>query len=199
MSIPQQDVEVILVRHAPVAVPGVLAGRSDLPARLVPEDLARCRAGLPVPAALWSSPALRCRSTAEALFPGQGITQDDRLWEQDFGAWDGQPLSAMPDLGPLTLPELAAHRAPGGESFADVAARCDPAFRALAAVAEACAGPVVCVAHAGVIRAALGLVTGHVPGGLAFEIGTLSRTRFRVHGGCLAGIAQVNSVNSTGA
>jgi len=184
--------EVIVVRHAPVAVPGVLAGRSDLPARLSPDAIAACRTALPEPMALWASPAQRCLHTAEALFPATDIHTDARLWEQDFGALDGHPFAEMPDLGPMLLPDLAAHSWPDGESFAEMCARCRPALVDLARQAEALGGPVICVAHAGVARAALALALDCVPGALAFEIAPLSRTRFTVYRGALAGIVRVN-------
>lgn len=53
-------------------------------------------------------------------------------------------------------------------------------------------GAVAVVAHAGVIRAALALVLGHVPGALAFEIAPLSVTRLGVWEGRPVSIRQVN-------
>lgn len=172
-----------LIRHAPLAVPGVLAGRSDLPARLpdkagidaAREVLARLGANTE---RLVSSPAKRCVTTAEALYPGIKPETDPRLWEQDFGAWDGRPVVEMPDLGPLNRATLAARRPPGigGESFLDAAARILPAFDDLAAMA----GTVTIIAHAGTIRAALGQALGAPKAGLAFEVAPLSVTCLRV-------------------
>lgn len=183
----------ILVRHAPVAEPGLLAGRSDLPAWLPDAAaIAAARAALVAlgtdPNRLVCSPALRCRATARALFPEVDPAEDARLWEQDFGEWDGQPMGTMPDLGPQDRAALAAMRPPGGESFLDTAARILPALDA----ATARPGIVTFVVHAGTIRAALGQALGTHEAGLAFEIEPLSATRIRLFPDGGRGIAFVN-------
>ncbi len=162
--------ELSLIRHAPVTPAGRLHGRTDPAARL---DLVPGGCGLR-PARLLSSPARRCTGTAEALFRAAAVETDPRLWEQDFGRHDGSPLADLPDLGPLSAADLARHRWPGGESFADMAARVAPALSELA-------GAVAIVAHAGTIRAALALALGTVPAALAFEIAPLSLTRITRH------------------
>ncbi|WP_353474409.1 histidine phosphatase family protein [Salipiger sp. H15] len=171
--------ELILIRHAPIAEPGRLCGRTDLPARIEPDRLAALRASLPRPGLLVSSPALRCVQTAAALWPEVAATQDPLLWEQDFGAQDGLAYDQLPDLGAMEGPELARWTPPGGESFADLCARTAPALRGYGLRAAAGAAPVVLLVHAGVIRAALSQVTGALHAGLAFEIAPLSVTRLR--------------------
>lgn len=165
--------ELILIRHAPADHGGRLVGRTDVPA-LVPDDsaLAPLRAALAGRPVL-CSPAVRCQQTAQALVPGGEITLEPALWEQDFGAHDGLPFAELPDLGALPLSALAQHRAPGGESFADMAARVLPVVEA--------AGPGVIVAHAGTVRVGLGWALGEVSRGLAFEVAPLSVTRLRCH------------------
>lgn len=163
--------ELILVRHAPLADPTRLFGRTDATADLSDKDaLAALRAALPEPALLLSSPAKRCRATAAALFDRAPETDPD-LWEQDFGDWEGRAYTDLPDLGPLTDDALACHRPPGGESFRDLTAR---TARALARITGP--DPVVIVAHAGTIRAALSSALGGTPTALRFEIPTLSTT-----------------------
>jgi alpha-ribazole phosphatase len=170
--------ELLLIRHAPIAEAGRLCGRTDLPAHLPAAQTEALRALLaPVPVVL-CSPARRCTATAEALWPGRAIAPDARLWEQDFGRMDGAALADLPDLGALTPAALADHAYPGGESFADMAARVLPA---LLAAPEA--GPVAVVAHAGTVRAALGHALGCPAAGLAFEVAPLSLTRLRRHAG----------------
>jgi len=170
--------DVILIRHAPSDFAGRLAGRLDVPARLPQgEALALARDRLSVlsaPARVVSSPARRCLESATALCPGADVMHESRLWEQDFGDWEGGEYAALPDLGPLAREDLAAFRPPGGESFLDLAAR---AGAALAEIAST--GPALVFAHAGSIRAALGLALGHAPLGLAFEIAPLSATLVR--------------------
>ncbi|KRS11924.1 hypothetical protein XM53_14110 [Roseovarius atlanticus] len=168
--------ELVLIRHAPVADPGRLYGRSDVAAALDSTAVAQLKNRLTSITRVVSSPARRCRQTAEALF--ETHEQDARLWEQDFGAHDGVPFDALPDIGVLDSRALAAHRSPGGESFEDLCARVSPALIEHGRYAAA-HGPVALIVHAGVIRAALGFVTGHGPGGLAFEVAHLSITRLR--------------------
>lgn len=168
--------ELLMIRHAPVVADGRLAGRRDVAADFSAVSLAGLTAEI-VGAALVASPARRCLDTAAALCPGQTPETDPRLWEQDFGAWEGLPFADLPDLGPLTGAALAAHRPPGGESFANLCARVAPALEALAARG----GRVAVVAHAGVVRAALaramGDVAGNGAGALAFQVAPLSLTR----------------------
>ncbi len=164
--------ELILIRHAPALTGGRLCGRTDVGADLTDAaQLAAVRAALSTPARLIVSPALRCRQTAAALWPGPAAT-DARLWEQDFGDWDGLAYAGLPDLDALTAEALADHRPPRGESFADLCARARPALEEAAAT-----GPATIVAHAGIVRAALALALGSVPQALAFEVAPLSVTR----------------------
>ncbi len=180
--------ELLLIRHAPAETGGRLCGRRDVPARLDDRAaIARLAAALQGVRQVVTSPAIRCRQTAEALFPGVAPTEDARLWEQDFGAEDGMAFTDLPDLGPLPREALANRRPQGGESFADMAARVVPALEDLAG-ADA---PVAVVAHAGTVRAGLALALGSVPAALAFEVAPLSLTRIR----CLGGAFSVVCVN----
>lgn len=169
----------LLIRHARTAAAGRLAGRLDVPAELPPESAliqARLRLATlwPEPPRLLASPALRCRQTAQALLPGTTPDTEPNLQEQHFGAWEGQEITALPDLGPLNRAQLAAHRPPGGENFLDVAARAEAALRHIAARAPGT--PALIITHAGIIRAALGLALGDAPQGLAFDIAPFSAT-----------------------
>ena len=170
--------EIVLVRHAPAETGGRLCGRRDVPARLDDAGaMARLTAALGPCTHVVTSPALRCRQTAEALFSGRAIAADPRLWEQDFGAHEGLEPAALPDLGPLDRDALARYAPPGGESFSDMVARAGPVLIELADAAGD--GPVAVVAHAGTVRAGLALALGSVPAALAFEVTTLSLTRLR--------------------
>ncbi|WP_245770931.1 histidine phosphatase family protein [Natronohydrobacter thiooxidans] len=176
-----------IIRHAPALHGGALAGRRDVAADLGDGvRLAALRAVLGDGARVVTSPALRCLQTAEALFPGVARRQDARLWEQDFGAWEGMGFDALPDLGPMSRAELAAHCPPGGESFDRLCARVWPALHEIAA-----SGDAVIVAHAGVIRAGLALVLDSPAQGLAFEVAPLSLTELQQIG-ALWSVACVN-------
>ncbi|MGC4106885.1 MAG: alpha-ribazole phosphatase [Thermomicrobiales bacterium] len=145
----------ILVRHTPVAnAAGLCYGRADLDlADSFGADAAAVRATLPPgPWAVVSSPARRCRRLAETL--GPVVTLDPRLAEADFGAWDGRAWDDLPRAEvDRWCDDFVTVRPPGGESFADVAARAE------AFVADMTRrhphGTVLAVTHAGVIRALL--------------------------------------------
>lgn len=178
--------ELILIRHAPARTEGRLCGRTDVAADLsdAAAIAALARAVGPVDR-IRVSPARRCQATAAALWPERDITPDPALWEQDFGAWEGMAYAEIPDLGPLSRAALAAHRPPGGESFADLTARVAPALRAIPA------GRTALVVHAGTIRAALALALSNPADALGFEILPLSVTQIARQ----AGTWSVGAVN----
>lgn len=172
----RKDTGLWLIRHAPALGGGRLSGRRDVAADCSdPAAFAVLRARLPEGAHRLRSPALRCVQSAEALWPGPWA-EEARLWEQDFGAWEGQAFADLPDLGPLGRADLAAHRPPQGESFLDLCARCAPVFDELGNLG----GEVVVLAHAGTIRAALAFALGVTAPALAFDIAPLSLTRIRL-------------------
>ena len=173
----------LLIRHAPSDANGRLCGRVDVPARIDGEPgIAALRALLSGVERRVSSPARRCRETAAAIWPdGPAAELDARLWEQDFGEWDGKCYADIPDLGALPAEQLAAHRPPGGESFDDLVRRAAPALWEMAEGHRD--APVAIVAHAGTIRAVLALALGANGPALAFEIATLSVTHLRLLSG----------------
>ncbi|SMX34876.1 histidine phosphatase family protein [Actibacterium lipolyticum] len=170
--------ELVLIRHAPVQSNGLLYGRTDLPADCSDGvKISWLRDALGTPDTVICSPAQRCLQTAEAIWPGQGAAAQTKpaLWEQDFGAWEGIAYADLPDLGTLALADLAAHRPPNGESFADLCARIAPEIAQIGA--DHCGQRVAVVAHAGTIRATLALAMGTVPAALSFEVAPLSITK----------------------
>lgn len=188
--------ELLLIRHAPSLDLTRLAGRRDVSA-----DCSDARALAAVSAAIGPvnhvaiSPARRCVETAAALWPDRDAPESDpRLWEQDFGAWEGLPYAELPDLGPLSLRDLALHRPSGGESFVDLCGRAQPALGALARRG----GRIAVVAHAGTVRAALALALGCEAPALAFQIAPLSVTRLFVTNGAQWSIGAVNWTPSAG-
>jgi alpha-ribazole phosphatase len=166
--------ELLLIRHAPALNEGRLAGRRDVPADLSDGQALTALRGVlgPVDRVI-ASPALRCRQTAQALWPNAEAAEDPRLWEQDFGAWEGLPFADIPDQGALPPGELALLAPRGGESFADLCARAAPALAQIASIP----GRSAIVAHAGTIRAALAMALGTIGPALAFSIDPLSITR----------------------
>lgn len=183
-----RNCELVLIRHAPADTGGRLCGRTDVDAILPgPDVLARIAQAVGAVDHLAVSPARRCRQTAAALFPGLTPCPDPRLWEQDFGAWEGLALASLPDLGPMSPEALVHHCPPRGESFADLCARMSPAFTDLSG------GRVAVVAHAGTVRAALALALGGPAAALACEVAPLSHSMVRLFPGGAA-VAYVNRV-----
>ena len=180
--------ELVLIRHAPALAGGRLCGRTDVGADTSDAGALATVARLAGEAdRLVTSPALRCRQTAGALWPGRQVAIEAALWEQDFGDWDGMALARLPDLGPLSRAELAQHRPPNGESFADLIARVTPALLAMPT------GRTAIVAHAGTIRAALTLALSDPADALGFEIAPLSVTELTRHGAAWS-VGAVNRV-----
>lgn len=177
--------ELIIIRHGATDSPGTLNGRTDVGLAAVPAPLA-----LEI-GALWVSPARRARDTSQGLFPGVKAVVDDRLWEQDFGRWDGAAYADLPDIGTLSLAELAAFKGAGGESFHDMAARVRPALLEAAEQAMGQDRAVAVVAHAGVVRVALAMAMGVEAPALAFQIAYLGSTRLT----CYPGGFAVTAVN----
>ena len=163
-----------------------MAGQRDVDADFSDtEAMDRLRARLGEVDRLIISPAKRCQQTARALLPNMTGKTDSRLWEQNFGAWEGIAFRDLPDLGALTTAQIAAHRPPNGESFDDLCARATPALLGHS-------GRIALVVHAGIIRAALGMALGRMDTGLAFQIAPLSLTKILVLGDGQFAISWVN-------
>ncbi|MBN3728627.1 alpha-ribazole phosphatase [Burkholderia sp. Ac-20379] len=153
--------DVVLIRHpAPAVEAGVCYGASDVPlagdaAREARAIVARVDAlGLARPSAIDSSPLVRCASVARDIGAAMrcDVRVDARLREIDFGAWE---MRSWDEIGRDALDrwqaDLMGAREHGGESAAQLMARVAPlgaAWRESAAQ-----GSVVCVTHAGVMRA----------------------------------------------
>lgn len=188
--------ELLMIRHAPSLDRGRLAGRNDVEADCSDaRALAACCCAIGRIDRVVVSPARRCAETAAALWPTLEAPEfDPRLWEQNFGAWEGLLYTDLPALGRLSPRDLALHRPPGGESFVDLCARTQPALASLAQRP----GRIAIVAHAGTVRAALALALGLEAPALAFKIAPLSVTRFHVTNGADWAIDAVNwTANST--
>ncbi|MEM9321104.1 MAG: histidine phosphatase family protein [Pseudomonadota bacterium] len=177
--------ELIVIRHGMTVSPDRLNGRTDVALAEPPNPVVL------VPTALWASPAIRAQDTATGLFPGVELRADERLWEQDFGAIDGTPFRDLPDIGVLSKADLADLRAKGGENFHDMVARAEPALREAAMLARGADGPVVLVAHAGIVRVALAMAMGNAAAALSFQISYLGATRLT----CYASGFAVTAVN----
>ena len=140
----------LLVRHAPTRATRATAFPADEPldesARAAAAGLA---AALPQRCEVLSSPAVRCRQTAEAA--GLHARADAVLAECDFGRWAGRRLAEVErDSARAWMldPDAAPH---GGESLTTFAAR----VAAWLDVQARLEGAAAAITHGGVIKAAV--------------------------------------------
>ncbi len=165
---------VLLARHGETAFNAEhrFQGQLDVPlnetgraqAAALAERVAAERSDL---AALWASPLVRARETAEIVGARIGLEPrlDPRFMELHVGAWQGRLYAdvraADPDGFAAWLDAGWAFRAPGGESIAE------QRDRVVAALADVRAGavPALVVCHGGVMRAALAAAAGTGPQG----------------------------------
>jgi broad specificity phosphatase PhoE len=160
-----------LMRHGRTGPPGVLLGQADPP--LSPSGEAEVLAWRPFFSlhpldAVWTSPLLRARRTAE-LLQGPGIPSPvtvDAFREISLGAWEGLNSQQARALDPRiweargTDPSQAP---PGGESFMELSRRAIPAFTALGRRIRAMKAALL-VAHQAVNRILLADILGLGPG-----------------------------------
>ncbi len=163
--------DVWLARHPPVDARGLCYGRADVPlagsVESAVEQLHGTLAGTPL-LAVWSSPSSRCARVAKALAAtcGAELHIDARLFEIDFGDWEGRPWSSVErDDGAAYARWMNdwKHAAPpNGETIATLTARVEAwlaDLRASVARRDGIGSPAV-IAHAGVIRALRVLIDG---------------------------------------
>ena len=172
----QQNLKILLVRHAPVDPPGYLYGSTDADVQKVSSDvsksiysrLANCQA-------IFSSPALRRIKTYQAVFLKKSVpVKIKEFWEQDFGDWEGLTYSSIPDQGELSGKDLVEFTPPNGESFLELCHRTQPPL--LKIISERKIGEIAIFTHAGVIRSFLALALGSKEVALKFSIDNLSIT-----------------------
>jgi broad specificity phosphatase PhoE len=141
----------LLVRHAPTAATRAGAFPVDEP---LDDDgfaaAAQLAGALPPRCEALTSPALRCRQTADAagLRPA---AVEPALGECDFGAWAGRSLADVEEPAAVAWMTDPAARPHGGESLAAFAARVGGWLDGQAQLD----GRAVAVTHAGVVRAVL--------------------------------------------
>jgi ribonuclease H / adenosylcobalamin/alpha-ribazole phosphatase len=162
--------EILLARHGQTAdnAGGRILGRRDPPLTALGEEQAAQLAAAVRDAgvrALWTSPLVRARRTAEVAGAALGLEPVilPELVESARGRWEGRTVAEIaretPELFAAFVAGDPSFAFPGGESLSEQVAR---TARALGVVA---AGPLpaLVVAHAGTIRAALALCGRAVP------------------------------------
>lgn len=158
---PEQPVDVYLARHGQTAynLEGRFQGQQNVPlddtGRAQALELAE-RAAAYGFRALWCSPLLRARETADAVAARIGLepVEDARLMETDSGDWTNLGFADVRAREPERFDAFAAADAdfafPGGESFLEQERRVAAALLDV----EAGALPALVVCHGMVIRAA---------------------------------------------
>ena len=153
---------VYLARHGQTAynLEGRFQGQQPIPLDQTGRAQALDLAERAVPysfTALWSSPLLRARETADAVAARIGLEpiEDARLMETDAGEWTDRTFVEVRAESPALFDAFAdadpGFAFPGGESFAEQEIRVE------AALQEVMAGPLpaLVVCHGMVIRAAM--------------------------------------------
>ncbi|MEM7642840.1 MAG: histidine phosphatase family protein [Pseudomonadota bacterium] len=161
------------VRHGPTHARRMV-GWTDLPADLSDAaKIARLDAALPH-APVVSSDLIRAVATADAVAGDRPRLAADRdLREFHYGDWEDRSIADLPEAETRPYFETPGDiRAPGGESWNDVAARVE------AALARLPGGNVIVVCHFGVILTQWARATGLAPhAALAQPLGNLGLTR----------------------
>lgn len=174
------------IRHAPVKamMPGRIYGQRDVGCNLKDIDSLKRLADLLPEDALWVTSTLsRTKKTAKAIAAQKNWTINPlaykELMEQNFGLWQSKTWDEL-DEEPASKSfwDDPAHTCPpDGESFATVCQRVKKCINHLGRKYQG--QHIVCVAHAGTIRAAAAQALGLSPANaLKLKIDTLSISRF---------------------
>jgi probable phosphoglycerate mutase len=159
---------IYLLRHGDCRQDGVkrYLGQADLSLNAVGRSQAlawqRELAAVPLQR-IFCSDLSRSFETASIIAAGQSCAVQPlaRLREIHLGAWDGLPMEEVRRLYPSEFrkrgSDLVSYRTPGGECFADVAARVIPLFEE---IVRGVAGTVLIVGHSGVNMVLLSHILG---------------------------------------
>lgn len=151
-------VRVVLIRHGATAgnLQKRYIGCTDEPLTAASREILS-RRRYPEADALFVSPMLRCRETAELLYPGMPFSVCEPLREIDFGRFEGKnyaELNGDPDYQ-AWLDSNATLPFPGGEDTADFKQRCCAEFERIV-TREGFAGKTLAfVVHGGTIMSVL--------------------------------------------
>jgi len=170
------------VRHAPVKamMPGRIYGQRDVGCNLKDTDsLKKVADALPEDAIWVTSSLSRTKKTAKAVAEQRGWSirplAYKELMEQNFGLWQSKTWDDLEE-DPESLSfwdDPAGHCPPDGESFATLCRRVEKCITHL--IKKYQGQDIICVAHAGTIRAALAQALDLSPtAALRLKIDTLS-------------------------
>ena len=199
LRIPTDPTRVYFARHGQTAYnrEGRFQGQMPVPlddtGRAQATELAERAAGYGF-AALWSSPLLRARETADVVAARTGLPprEDPRLMETDAGEWTDRTFAAVQAAAPEQFAAFLAgahdFAFPGGESLAEQEVRVAAALQRI----EGGELPALVVCHGMVIRAALSVRDGHwlthaerVPNGALVPLEEAEAERTELGGGAM--------------
>lgn len=151
--------DLYLIRHTrPQVLDGVCYGHADIdvaPSFNEDFEILKNKLNAIKPSRIFSSPLQRCLKLADASathLNSATVTQDSRLMELNFGDWELQPWSDIPQgiVGEWTEAHIR-HTPPNGESYQDLHLRAKSFLEEVSEKHEDEA--VIAFTHAGVIRA----------------------------------------------
>jgi len=199
LRIPTDPTRVYFARHGQTAYnrEGRFQGQMPVPlddtGRAQATELAERAAGYGF-AALWSSPLLRARETADVVAARTGLPprEDPRLMETDAGEWTDRSFASVqaeaPEQFAAFLAGAQSFAFPGGESLAEQQVRVAAALQRI----EGGELPALVVCHGMVIRAALSVRDGHwlthaerVPNGALVPLEEAEAERTELGGGAM--------------
>lgn len=179
----EQLERLILVRHGETEGQSSIRyyGATDVPlSNLGREQVRRARERLAgeVFEVVYTSSLSRASESARILAPNHPIRVEADFSEVDFGRWEGLTREEIavcdPELFDLWQRDLARFDYPGGERRADFRAR---VARGLDRLRESGASSALVVAHKGVVRTLLELVSGEKLAGAEPELGGVIHVR----------------------
>ncbi len=199
-----------LVRHGDTiqAAEGIFCGDIDPPlteaGHSQAEHLANALAPLQ-PRALYCSPKLRARMTAEPIARACGLQPvlDEGLREIAYGAWEGRRETEVREREPTAYEAWSADPAlvspPGGETAFAIAARALPVV--LRAKREHSSGNVILVSHKATVRvivcALLGMPLGRFRSHVACPTASITSFEFGGQGPMLLRVGDVSHLTSS--
>lgn len=169
-------IELTIIRHAETELnaANVYQGATDVPVgKRGMEELLKAPAH-PEVARVFSSPMLRTRQTAKALFPNAELVLLEGLREMNFGDFEGKTGREVENLPAYERWKQGGYdaRCPNGESILELAQRVIAAFDRI--VCEARDGErVYVVAHGGVIMALMSMFAGSIEEYFSFRVRNL--------------------------
>ncbi len=174
--------EIYLIRHTtPNVAKGTCYGQTDLDVTgTFEEEVLLTKAYLPANIqTVFSSPLQRCRKLADALFPHHPVQLHHDLKELNCGDWEMELWDEIPkeEIQPW-MADFVNVAVPNGESYVQMHKRVTDCFEQV----QQHPGPLVIVAHGGVLRSILSHITS-TPLRESFDV-------FSLYYGCVVKLTQ---------